>query len=522
MVNKIMDLEEMPLEDRFDFQEVYIQVLQERIAELELDDIGWIPIDNTAQHDFSREGLQRIINRSRLFFLSHPLINRAVTLQSFYVWGQGVTINATDKNTQKLIDAWWDNQKNRVEFTSHQALTMKEQALQVEGNIFFVLFPDEANDTFYIRSIPTEEIAEIITNPNDRKEVWYYKRSYTVKTLNMLTGNVDIAEAKRTVYYADWKYAGPIPASIGGHQVLPARVYHVRVGGLPDQVYGVPETYQALDWAKAYRQFLEDWSTIQRSYARFAWAGKVSGGTNQVDALRDKLASTLTTRTVERNPASSTGSAFVANEGASLQPIKTAGATTGAEEGRRLLLMVCAAVGLPETFMGDVSVGTLATAKSLDRPTELKFQDRQTLWGDVIKDFITYLFDVTGVPEGEQRDVSVTFPSILEHDVDAQITAIVKGSTLDGKQLADVMPPRKVSELILTALGVSNVNEIIDEMNFPDFDLQDEDEDEEVPTVPVVPAPLTPEQAQERFIESVRNLYHTLAADEINNVATDS
>src|SRR5690606_26615419 len=94
---------------------------------------------------------------------------------------------------------------------------------------------------------------------------------------------------------------------------------------------------------------------------------------------------------LDHNPPPLTGSTFVAGEGTSLQPVRTSGATVSAEDGRRLLLMVAASSGLPETFFGDASIGTLATAKSLDRPTELMMEDRQKLWRDVFINILEFV-----------------------------------------------------------------------------------------------------------------------------------
>ena len=71
--------------------------------------------------------------------------------------------------------------------------------------------------------------------------------------------------------------------------------------------------------------------------------------------------------------------------------------------------MVAAATGLPESFFGDVSVGTLATARSLDRPTELKFHSRQTLWADVLRDLLGYVIDqAVTAPRGQLQGTVAT------------------------------------------------------------------------------------------------------------------
>jgi hypothetical protein len=148
-------------------------------------------------------------------------------------------------------------------------------------------------------------------------------------------------------------------------------------------------------------------------------------------------------------------------------------------------------------------VGTLATAKSLDRPTELKFRDRQELWASILDDLLQYTVDKRATapsysdlrgnyelnderdgrevvleidPEtGEpiDRHIDIDFPSILEHDKDADITAVVKAATLDGKTPAGTIDPKTVSRLLLTALGEDDIDDLLDEL-FP------EDEDEEV------------------------------------------
>jgi hypothetical protein len=498
-----------------------LEFLQERIAELELglEDAGWIRMNFESEMEFSRAGLQRITALSRLFFLKNPLINRAVTLQSMYVWGQGVSIKAAHPEVDAIVQKFLDDPKNKVELTGHQARSMKEQDLQVEGNLFFVLFPHTATGRVRVRTIPVDEIQEIITNPEDGKEPWYYKRTWAESKMD--AQGVATTAAQETAYYPDWRYQ-PLnkPLTIGGDRVeWTSPVYHVRVGGLSNMRFGLPETYSGLDWARAYKEFLEDWATIVRAYAKFAFKATSSkGGKKGIAAMKAKLGTTMGASSSETNPPPGVGSIAVMAEGNDLTPIRTAGATTKADDGRRMLLMVAAATGLPETFFGDVSVGTLATANSLDRPTELKFRDRQELWKNVLSDILQFTIDkrATAIlypklrgalvwnderderevvlmndPEtGEpiDRHIDIDFPSILEHDKDADIKAIISAATLDGKTLSGTMDLKLTSRLLLTALGQDDIDDLLDTI-FP------EDEEGKVST-----------QAEESFMEAVRSL----------------
>jgi hypothetical protein len=522
----------------------YGQLLEERLAELEmqLDSQGWQSVGGFGDTEFSRDALRNICKQARLYWLKNPLIQRGVNVQTYYVFGQGVSIRAEDEAVNEVVQAFLDDSANRVELTSQQAMMGKETELTLMGNLFFALFIDPATGRVRVRTLPIDEVESIIADPDDAKSPRWYKRVHGLAAVT---------------YYRDWRWAGGGKPDDG--KVGDAVIYHVKVGGLPDMQFGVPEVYAALDWAKAYKSFLEDWATIVRSYSRFAW--KISAETaTQVANAKAKLQTTLGATTSETNPPPVTGAAFIGKGNANIEPIRTAGATTSADDGRRLLLMVAATMGLPETFFGDASTGTLATARSLDRPTELKFAARRALWADVFNDLCRVaiiaavkagalagtvteepdgtpaleLEDVTDPDTGETapRDptVTVTYPPILEHDVVASVGAIVQAATLgSGGKVAGVIDPRTVSQLLLTALGVDDVDAAI-EAAYPPEGTEtppEEQSAEEVPPEggeqPVEPATAepvmpTPEQAmaaqQEAFMEALGDLKRMVKAQE--------
>lgn len=494
--------------------------LSERLADLELalEDVNYQRLAAESQREFSREGLGRIMALSRLMFLKNPLINRAVTLQAIYVWGQGCTITSTDENVQATIDAFLKDDRNEVELTGHQARTMKEQDLQVLGNLFFAFFSSPADGSTVVRTLPAEEVQEIITNPEDVKEPWFYKRTWTASTLNITSGVSQ--QESWTVWYPDFRYEpADKPATIGGNPVMwDSPVYHVRVGGLSDMRFGLPETYQAQDWAKAYNVFLENWSTIVQAYARFAFKVTTKGGKAGIAAAQSKLGTTLATNgSPERNPPPQTASMFIGGESTDLQPVKTSGATTSADDARRLLLMVCAGFGMPESFFGDVSVGTLATAKSLDRPTELKFRDRQELWKSILITILRYVCARSkSAANGRLRQVNneeipieVSFPPILEHDIAEQMAAIVSGATLNGSPNANTMDRETLSKLVLGALGVPDVQAVLDRMQA----IWDEEDARKADAAANLPPGGNPAQAQpDPVVEAVRDLHRAIEA----------
>ncbi len=483
--------------------------LSESIAELELalEDVGWIHMALMGELEFSRDGLRRINDLARLMYLKNPLIQRGVNVQAFYVFGQGVAIAAKHPDVNEVIQGFLDDEKNKAELTSHQARLGKEVELQLFSNLFFCFFTNARTGRVRIRTIPVAEIVDIHTNPDDKKEPWYYKRVWMQTELDTASGIA--MSTSKTAYYPDWHYKpekAKRPREIGGNPVeWDSPVYHVKTGGLPDMLFGVSEVYAAIDWARAYKEFLENWSSLVKAYARFAWRGKAKTAAGAA-AMKAKLGTTLGGQgTSETNPPPVAASAAFMTEGMDLQPIRTAGATTSADDARRLLLMVAAATGLPETFFGDTQVGALATAKSLDRPTELKMVSRQTLWRDILSGICSYVIlqavkanRLTGTVVEDEEDhtesvelpidpgtgapidatVDVNFPPILEHDVGAVVDAIIKAATLDGKAPAGTIPDTEtLARMLLTALGEPDVDGMVAHL-FPEDEQATEAEGE--------------------------------------------
>lgn len=475
-----------------------IDLLTERLVDLELaiEDQGWQRLGGESGTEFSRDTIRKIAGLARLFYLANPLINRAVSLCAYYTFGQGINIAARHPNVDAVVQAFLDDEKNRAELTSHQARTGKEVSLEIEGNIFFVLFTTLATGRVRVRSLPADEVADIVCDPEDAKSPWFYLRTWTERKFDPATGRTE--QSPRSAYYPDWRHQPRTRQTrIGDVEVFwDTPVYHVKVGGLPDMRFGVPETYAAHDWARAYKVFLEDTATLMRAYARFAHRITNLPNAKAVATAKARMTTTYATGgTGETNPPPLTGSTFMGSNGTSIEPLQLRGASVDPEDGRRLLLMVCAAMGLPESFMGDVSVGTLATAKSLDRPTEMKFRDRQALWADVHQHILGYAVKqavkapkgslegtITVNDDGEEiielgdeldpisgkmvpidPGVDVEFPPVLEHDVDAAVAAIVNAATLGGHPLAGTMTAEQAARLLFTALGQDDLDDLMDE-----------------------------------------------------------
>ena len=517
-----------------------VAMMQERIAELEFltEDTGWERIDGSGTDlDLTREHLRRIIRDAQTMYLANPLINHAVDVIAVYVFGQGIAISGKGLANDR-VQAFLTDRGNIRTLTGFAAMLAADRALTYEGNRFYALFGPTGEVT-RVRSIPTLQMVagDVVANPDDDAEVWYYQRRWTRRAHD------EQGKPKtemRVDYYPDLHYSPAVkPARWGdgiddGPVHWDSPVIHVKDGGLTGAKYGVPTIFASLNWARAVSRDLSDYATVKRALARFAWkiVSKTRAGAR---SARERLATTVTSEApTETNPPPQTGSAFVAVEGNDITPLRTAGAAPNPEEGRRLGLMVAAGAGVPETILfGNADAGNLATAKTLDRPTELMMSARQGLWTDVLTDVIAYdlrrareddvlperepdpdappaeapVFDTaTGTVVTDPRAMrevelvpDVVFTDILEDDVTARVAAIVQAATLGGKGTrANTMPDDLLSRLLLSALGAEDIDEVLALMFPPGTD------DGLIPDADVPPIP------EARFAEALDAFTATL------------
>lgn len=508
-------------------------LLQERIAELEFaqEDAGWMKLDSSEDGEFSRVALTNISKSARLAYLKNPLVRRAVDMKANYTFGQGVTFKAQHPLVQEVIDHFAEVNKD-ILFTMDGQMA-RDVELQLDGNLFAVFFVNKVTGTTRARFIPFAEITEVICNPDDRSEPWFYRRVWSQKK----AADSNVVESREELY-ADYRYnpKGGIPKNFDGKPVREERIMHIKTGQLPHMRFGVSEVYPALDWARAYKEFLEDWATIVRSLSRFAWKMTSKAGKAGIEAGKSALTNKYTANAAADSKVlpPSSGSLFMTTGAVDLEPITgKSGATVSVEDGRRLLLMVSAATGIFEHYFGDPSTGNLATATAMERPMELMFRARQEMWRGVFERLLGYVVDsnglatkgmlpadvswdddgrrvvqlglpsdATNVPadiivddgasasdkERIERDIDIIFPSILEKDPTSRVATIISAATLDGKTLAGTIPSKKDLALLLCqAAGIENAEELIDEWFDEDGTPKVQPDDPNKGTPPVPP-----------------------------------
>jgi len=346
----------------------------------------------------------KLLRAARLYYLKDPLIHQAASLITNYTFGDGLRYSCNNEEWKQELDDWWGDEDNLIELTSQQAQESKSVELIIDGEIFFILF-NEPDGRVKVRTLPPEEITQIISHPDDYRRQLYYERKYRAQQYNFVEGTFITASEMSRVYYADWHNYSP--GEYGFEQKMPAVrdgvIYHVAVNRLARQKRGNTETYPALDWAKAHRQMLQDWVTIVKAYSTLAWKAKIKGEDQRdIQRVRDKLMTVLPAFDPQsgqlRQPAGTAGIAFD-NDAVSLTPMKTAGMATDPSDSRQIRLMAGAGLGIMEHYFGDAGNANLATAQAMELPMLKKFAARQRFWEDIYKNIMQYVI-ISGMEAG--------------------------------------------------------------------------------------------------------------------------
>src|SRR5690606_21884118 len=255
---------------------------------------GWQRLVALAEQEFSPEGMRQLRAICRLFALQNPLIKRGLALRSAYVHGQGVEISARangrqpgEQNVQAVVERFLAEPGNVRSFTGPQARDQCERALGTDGELFFALFTSPRTGRVQVRTIPADDIVDVISNPEDASEPWYYRRRWQHKTY--AADGTPLYEQREQLYpCVDYRPARRPQRWIGLPVDWSAPVLHVAVNRPLHWQRGIPDAYAAIDWARAYKIFLEDWATLVKSLSRFAWRLTAKG--NARGQARQRLA----------------------------------------------------------------------------------------------------------------------------------------------------------------------------------------------------------------------------------------
>lgn len=436
------------------------------------EDRGWTEIGHQGNELLTHDARRQAADLCRAMAILNPLIKRGLAIRAGYVWGTGLGVEARAKgengtqDVNTVIQAFLDDDRNRRAFTGSQAQITNENLLGTDGYLFPVIFTDTRTGFCQVRTIDPAEMSDIITNPDDASEPWFYRRDYTRTVVGEHTGRA--RQQQVTEWHPDLSHRPTkrIPTINGDTVRWDAPVYRLRVN--PVGQWGIGDAYAAIPWARGYKEFLEDWATLMKALSRIAW--KISGKKSAAQAARAALSGL-----------DAAGGVAAMDPATQLEAVPKTGATIDAESGRPLATMIAAALGLPvTTLLADPGqTGARAVAETLNQPTRLEFKNRRDVWQECYRAILNHVIDsAVRAPQGPLKGTETVGPfgrPTIELAGGTDRTLVFTWPPLDEeptKELIDAIatadatgkvPPAETMRLLLRALGVRDVDEIVEE-----------------------------------------------------------
>lgn len=468
-----------------------VEELTDQLAEASLsaqsllsaDDLGWASLAGDSTDLISREAILKTARVGRVMVVADPLIKRGVSIRVAYLGTPSISAATGDdeagQDVNAVIQAFWDDPSNTETLTSAQACEERERERATDGNTFHALVTSPRTGRVQVRRIPFEQVQDVITDPDDAATRWLYLRQWTQRVVEQgYTGLTRSRTETRRAYYPDVTYRPATrPRSIDGIPVYWDRpIVHTEVNRPSGSRWGVPDVLAAIPWAKGYKDALQDMAKHNKALAVVAYKASVQGRRGAA-AVRERM---------PMAPGEA-GQTAIVGAGNDLTAVNKTGAALDGKTAEPLAGLVAAALDVPKTMLlADPGVtGARATAETLDRPLENDRLARRRLDTDMLVTILEHVVReavrapagplrgvVTRDPDtgrelvtltgGQEPGIVVDWPDLSKVDPAALMETIAKADGMD------VVPPEIVARLVMLALGIDDVDEVIDAMRDDD------------------------------------------------------
>ena len=454
-------------------------------------------------------GRVRAIQQAQILALTDPVVGHIIEMWTDFGFGQKIDISPRAGDDAKNIWTEFFTAKRNKAILGQKEIQRLSETMLNDGEVIFVFYVDKTNGQTTIRTVPSTQITEIITDPHDHNTNMIYKREYQV-------GN---SKTMKTVYYKDWlfddqpeivkfrtlQYFGEHyrDASIEGNNFELENTGNgskVFIGQEQDSrtqdpnadvmvMYnarkifkgrGYPLITAGIPWAQIYSNFVADRATIQRD--RASVTSKITArnaGSRAISNIQNWLQSSkATSDNPETNPRRASGSTMIENESATYQRMSMGTAGADAEkDGSIIIAMLGLAGGVYPHYLGFGQAFRLATATSMEKPTLKRFERYKTIWSAIWAEMVDLVLTMAEKhgnlkPDAEfGHSADINLDSVIDADVNKLIDSIemiigtVEAGMMDfeaGFQAID-----QLIRKVLQIFSVEKVSEIIQSNALP-------------------------------------------------------
>ena len=334
-----------------------------------------------------------LLMHSRCFemYNHNPVAHQIIEITTGFVLGRGVKVAFKTPECQKI----WDRFAERNNF--YERIKTWSRMLARDGELMVRTYVDKTglNGDVIVRAIDPSTVWEIVTDPEDIENVYYYHQQFA--TQYQVFFDVNPLNIPSTKYVIN-----QIPAS---------EVLHYKVNVNANEKRGRSDLYSVMTWLKRLKDFYTARTIRGILQASFVWKMIIKG--NNADVVSAK-------QSWGTNPPKA-GTVWFENESATLSTMGIdLKANDAKDDGEALLNLVCVGVGIPKEYLGLGDKSTRATAIVSSEPGAKKFQDRQDLFKKIVSDVARIVMHQASVA----GDIPATTTVMPEGVVPKIITAI--------------------------------------------------------------------------------------------------
>lgn len=414
------------------------------------------------------------VNESRQQWMYSPLADWTVKTWTSYGLGEKVIVKVNDDDGQVLWDNTWSN--SRI-FSDDEIHSMSDFTC-ADGEIYLVAFHSVADGATVFEMLNTDEITEIVTDPENKNTPLYYKREYTGSD----------GTTSETCYYPDYhaffyhpedlkKAKLPDDANVmisekltdkNGTSTTVLHIAHNRKDA--SSLHGWPILGISAPYLIAHKSFMEDRLTVSHQKASLVRDYKVTGGSRGVAAVKAKLGTTLssTSNFIDGNPPQLAGSSGIHNDVVEMTDLPmTTGAGDANTDNNMFLHYAGIGMGMMPGTMG-LDTARYATAVQMDKTQATQWSKYQSFWACQFRKMVEIVLlaaEKWDKATFEDKGCTVSIDTLSLVDFPGVVTPIsnmlnaIAGYVTDG-----TIPQQAARKLIkdyvmptLTALGTETV-----------------------------------------------------------------
>jgi hypothetical protein len=455
-----------PEERRGEFVDRLIESAEDEAAirrayERRMEDLGYIALNYAAgSYDMRPETRRKIRERAYLRIERDPVIQRAVELLNWYVFGDGVPepVVPVKQGTrilseqerayaQDVIHTWWEDPVTQAVISTLDAQEAIGVDLQADGEVFFALQDGDGatsqggdpteDSALYVSTFDAGEIQTLIPKQANKRQVLWYERRWQAARYDfrgdagLASGQFIVDPTPMRAYYQDWQTEEDAEDDLPPLNRIDGetKVLHLRVNRASRNLRGQSELRSVLEWAKGFEEYMESRLMVARAMHKVAQHIQVEGGPTEVQkvlrqfAMGDPMA--IRGRPLLGSPEGAPVS--VRSGSVNIEPANfETGAGTAMVDRQSFLGMIGAGTDWPPHYLDGIGAQSLANLTALELPVLKKVQSRQKRWREAFSDMAEECLRRGGV---ENITVVIKMPLIVQRDIAvfaAAIAAVVQ------------------------------------------------------------------------------------------------